>query len=225
MFERVISFVGSNNLEKINKKTVLVVGLGGVGGYATEALIRSGIENIILIDYDIIDITNLNRQIITNHDNVGKIKVEVTKERILSINNKCNVITHKLFLDKNTINLLNNYQIDYIIDACDSVEAKKALIDYSLENNIKLISSMGTANKIDSTKLEIIDIRKTSYDPLAKILRKYVLDKKTNKKIMVVSSTEVPIRKDCLSSLIFVPASAGLLCAKYVINDIISKEW
>lgn len=224
MFDRVISFVGKDNLEKIKKSAVLVVGLGGVGGYATEALARSGIGSLILIDFDTIDKSNLNRQIITNQNNIGMSKVDEAKKRIASINPDCHVITNQVFLNKDTINILDNYHIDYIIDACDSVAAKKLLIDYSLDKNIKLISSMGTANKIDPTKLAIIDIRKTSYDPLAKILRKYVIDKKTNKKVMVVSSTESPIRKDCLSSLVFVPATSGLLCANYVIKDIIDSK-
>ena len=223
MFERVISFLGEDNLNKIKSKTVLLVGLGGVGGYAMESLIRSGIENIILIDYDKVDESNLNRQIITNRSNIGKDKVDVAKERILSINPECNVTTLNIFLDKDKINILDKYHIDYIIDACDSVEAKKLLIDYSLDKHIKLISSMGTANKIDPTKLAVIDIRKTSYDPLAKILRKYVIDKRINTKVMVVSSTETPIRKDILSSLVFVPGTAGILCANYVIKDIIDN--
>lgn len=224
MFDRVISFVGKDNLEKIKNTTVLVVGLGGVGGYALEALVRSGIGNVILMDYDKVDLSNLNRQIITNQNNIGKYKVEVAMERVKSINPECKIIIHNTFLDKDTINILNNYKIDYIVDACDSVQAKKLLIDYAMDNDIKLIASMGTANKMDPSKLEIIDIRKTSYDPLAKILRKYVMDKKTNKRIMVVSSTESPIRKDCLSSLIFVPATAGLLCANYIIREIIKKD-
>lgn len=224
MFDRVISFVGKDNLEKIKNTTVLVVGLGGVGGYALEGLVRSGIGNVILMDYDKVDLSNLNRQIITNQNNIGKYKVEVAMERVKSINPECKIIIHNTFLDKDTINILNNYKIDYIVDACDSVQAKKLLIDYAMNNDIKLIASMGTANKMDPSKLEIIDIRKTSYDPLAKILRKYVMDKKTNKRIMVVSSTESPIRKDCLSSLIFVPATAGLLCANYIIREIIKKD-
>ena len=221
MFERTIELIGEDNFNKIQNKTVLIVGLGGVGGFATEALARSGINNIILIDYDIIDKTNLNRQIISNQTNIGTYKVDEFQDRIKNINPDCNIYCHKMFLDKTNIDILNNYHIDYIVDACDSVQAKKLLIDYSINKNIKLISSMGTANKIDATKLEIIDIRKTSYDPLAKILRKYVTDLKTNKKIMVISSTEQPIRKDKLSTLIFVPATAGILCANYIINDII----
>ena len=223
MFERVISLVGNDNYQKIKNTTVLVVGLGGVGGYAVESLVRSGVGTLILIDHDTIDITNLNRQVISLNSNIGKPKVEVALERCHEINPECHIITHQLFLDESNINLLTNYQIDYIIDACDSTKTKKLLIDYSLDNHIKLISSMGTANKIDPTKLAILDIRKTSYDPLAKILRKYVQDKKTNQKIMVVSSTEPPIRKDCLSSLVFVPATSGILCANYIIKDIINN--
>lgn len=223
MFERVISLVGEANYQKIKNTTVLVVGLGGVGGYAVESLVRSGIGNLILIDHDCIDITNLNRQIISLHSNISKPKVEVCKERMLSINPECDIITHKLFLDATNISLIDKYHPDYIIDACDSVPTKKLLIDYSLTHNTKLISSMGTANKLDPTKLSVLDIRKTSYDPLAKILRKYVLDKHTNKKVMVVSSTEMPVRKDCLSSLIYVPATSGLLCSNYIIRDIIKK--
>ena len=223
MFERTISLIGESNFKKIQEKTVLVVGLGGVGGYATESLVRSGITNLILIDHDTIDITNLNRQLISTSKNVGNNKIDEFKKRILDINPDCNVITHKLFLDKTNHSILDNYKIDYIIDCCDSIEAKKLLIEYSINKDIKLISSMGTANKIDPTKLEIIDIRKTSYDPLAKILRKYVNDLKTNKKIMVVSTKEEPLKKQGLSTMIFVPATAGLLCSNYVIKHIIEN--
>ena len=223
MFERTISLVGIDNFNKIKEKTILVVGLGGVGGYATESLVRSGIHNLILIDHDNIDLTNLNRQIITTQNNIGSSKVDEFKKRILEINPNCNVITHKLFLNRENYHLLDEYQIDYIVDCCDSIEAKKLLIDYSIKKDIKLISSMGTANKIDPTKLTITDIRKTSYDPLAKILRKYVNDLKTNKKIMVVSSTEQPLIKEKLTTLIFVPATAGLLCGNYIIKDIINN--
>jgi len=224
MFDRTISLIGEEKFKIIQSKTVLIVGLGGVGGFATEALARSGIKNIILIDHDTIDITNLNRQIISNQHNIGSNKVDEFKKRIKEINPECNIEIHKLFLDENNFDIIDKYNIDYIIDACDSVKTKKLLINYSINKNIKLISSMGTANKIDPTKLEIIDIRKTSYDPLAKILRKYVNDLKTNKKIMVVSSKEAPLKKEKLTTLIFVPATAGLLCANYIINDIINNN-
>lgn len=224
MFDRTISLIGKENFQKIQEKTVLIVGLGGVGGYAVESLVRTGIQNLILIDHDKIDITNLNRQIISTSKNIGNSKVDECKQRILEINQDANVITHKLFLDRTNYTILDNYKIDYIIDCCDSVDTKKLLIDYSLENNIKLIASMGTANKLDATKLTITDIRKTSYDPLAKILRKYVNDKKTNKKIMVISSTEQPIKTEKLSTMMFVPATSGLLCTQYVINDILTNH-
>ena len=140
MFERVIQFMGEDNLNKIKNKTILVVGLGGVGGYALETLVRSGISNLILIDFDKIDITNLNRQVITNQNNIGLYKVDVAIDRVLSINPDCNVNIEKIFLKKDNINILDKYKIDYIVDACDSVEAKKLLIDYSIEKDIKLIS-------------------------------------------------------------------------------------
>lgn len=223
MFERTISLVGKENFNKIQAKTVLVVGIGGVGGFATEALVRSGIKNIILIDHDKIDITNLNRQIISTRKNINEYKVDEFKKRILEINPECNIEILKIFLEQKSSYILDKYKINYIVDACDSIDAKKLLIDYSIKNNIKLISSMGTANKLNPSKLEITDIRKTSYDPLAKILRKYIQDLKTNKKIMVVSSTEPPIKRKELATLIFVPATAGLLCANYIINDIIKE--
>lgn len=213
-----------DNYSKIENLSVLILGVGGVGSYAAESLARIGIKNITLVDYDIVDITNINRQIMALHSTIGKKKIDVLKERILDINPNCNVIIYNMFLNKDNFNILDNHHIDYIIDCCDSVDAKKLLIDYSLSNNIKLISSMGTANKMNPMKLEIIDIRKTSYDPLAKKLRKYVLDLKTNKKVMVVSSTEKPVKSKQLSTLIFVPATAGLLCSSYVINDIIKSE-
>ena len=137
MFERTISLIGESNFKKIQEKTVLVVGLGGVGGYATESLVRSGIKNLILIDHDTIDITNLNRQLISTSKNVGNNKIDEFKKRILDINPDCNVITHKLFLDRTNYSILDNYKIDYIIDCCDSIEAKKLLIEYSINKDIK----------------------------------------------------------------------------------------
>lgn len=223
MFARVISLIGEENFTKIKNATILVVGLGGVGGYAVEALVRSGVGHVILIDHDIIDCTNLNRQIISLTSNIGCDKVKECQCRLNNINGACQVIPYKVFLNAENISMLDKYHIDYIIDACDTVNTKKILIDYSIKKNIPLISSMGTALKIDPTKLTIEDIRKTSYDPLAKIMRKYVNAIHTNKKIMVVSSTEKPLKNTELASMIFVPATAGLLCANYVIRDIINK--
>lgn len=224
MFERIINLIGNDSFEKIKNTKVLIVGCGGVGGYALETLVRSGINNIDIIDFDRIDITNLNRQIITTQSNINKLKVEEAKSRCLSINSNLNISTYTIFLDKNNINsiLSNNY--DYIIDACDSVDTKLELIKQSINNNFKLISCMGTAKKIDPTKLSITTLDKTNYDPLAKVMRKKVKDLKINlKKINVVSSTEQPIECKFLGSLMMVPATAGILCAKYVIEDIINN--
>lgn len=224
MFERTISLIGNDNLELIKSKTVLVVGLGGVGGYVAETLIRSGIENIILVDYDTISLSNLNRQIISTRENIGNKKTLEFKKRINSINPKCNVTILDMFLERSNINVLDNYKIDYIADACDTVKTKELLIDYSIKNNIKLISSMGTGNKFDPSKLTITDIRKTSYDPLAKIIRKYVISNHIKEKIMVVSSIEPPIKNNKVSSIAFVPASSGILISSYIINDILKNN-
>lgn len=224
MFERIINLIGKEKFNKIQNKKVLIVGCGGVGGYTLETLVRSGINNIDIIDFDKIDITNLNRQIITNKLNIEKLKVEEARLRCLSINPSININTYPIFLDKNNIEdiLSNNY--DYIIDACDSIDTKLELIKQSIDKNIKLISCMGTAKKMDPTKLSITTLDKTNYDPLAKVMRKKVKDLKLNsKKIKVVSSTEQPIDCDSLGSFMMVPATAGILCAKYVIEDIINN--
>ncbi len=224
MFERIINLIGEKNFDKLQNKKVLIVGCGGVGGYALETIVRSGIINVDIVDFDKIDITNLNRQIITNQDNIGKLKIEEAQNRALTINPNVNVNIYPIFLDKDNINdiLLNNY--DYIIDACDSIDTKIELIKQSLERNIKLISCMGTAKKIDPTKLNITTLDKTNYDPLAKVMRKKVKDLKLNsKKIKVVSSTEIPLKSEILGSFMMVPATAGILCAKYIIEDIINN--
>lgn len=211
------------DIELIKSKTVLIIGLGGVGSYALEAIARSGVNKIIVVDNDTIDITNLNRQLLVLNSNLKQNKVDVAEQRVLDINPNCQVIKIKEFITKENIELLFKHRPDYIIDAIDTIETKKQIILQCLDKNIKLISSMGTANKIDPTKLEIMDIRKTSYDPIAKIIRKMVNDLKTNKKVMVVCSSEQPKKTTALGSTAYVPSVAGLLCASYVINDIVSK--
>lgn len=213
--------IGSDNVKKIQNSKVLVLGLGGVGSYAIEALARSGINNLIIVDKDKIDITNLNRQLMTLHSNIGKYKTDVIEERIKDINLNVNVIKITKEINKENINELIDLNPDYIIDACDTIEVKKELIRKSIKNNFKLISCMGTGNKL-IPKFEIMDLSKTTYDPIAKILRKMVKDEKINKKILVVASNEKPIKTGkTIASNSFVPATAGLLLASYVINDII----
>lgn len=213
--------IGIENIKKIQNKKVLILGLGGVGSYAQEAIARSFVNNIIIVDKDIIDISNLNRQMMSLHSNIGRYKTDVIEDRIKDINPNCNVIKITKEITKDNINELINLKPDYIIDACDSIEVKKELIRQSIKNDFKLISCMGTGNKM-IPKFEIMDLSKTTYDPIAKILRKMVKDEKINKKIMVVSSYEKPIKTGkVIASNSFVPATAGLLLASYVINDII----
>ena len=224
MLER-LELLVKDKINDIKDKTILVVGVGGVGGYAVETLVRSGIENIIIVDNDIVDITNLNRQIISLRSNIGMKKVDVLENRIKDINPECNVIKYDLFLTKDNTESIFNRKIDYVVDACDTMDVKKELIRITNKLNIKLISSMGTGNKLNPKKLEITDLRKTSYDPIAKILRKYVKEEKINKKILVVSSTEQPIKTNTktIGSTSFVPAQAGLLITSYIINDIVGE--
>jgi len=224
LFDRIVNLIGIDNLNVIKLKCVCIVGLGGVGGYAVEGLVRSGVENIIIVDYDVIDITNLNRQIITNQNNIKNKKVSEMKKRVLSINSNCNIIEIDSFISKDNLDVIFNNKIDYLIDACDTVLTKQMLIKECLNRNIKFISCMGTGNKIDPTKLEITDIRKTIYDPLAKKIRKFVLAERLKGKIPVVYSKEQGNKfKGDIPSMMFVPASAGILLANYVIRDIIEN--
>lgn len=227
MFDRLEKIIGNDNLDRIKEKTIMVVGIGGVGGYVVESLVRNGISNIILIDHDIVDITNKNRQIIALNSTIGKKKVAVMGERILDINEKCKVEMLDLFLDDtNTEKIIEKYHPDYVVDACDTILAKKQIILSCLKHNIKFISCMGTGNKLEPTKLKINDIRKTSYDPLAKILRKWIKDEKIIGKIPVLWSDELPIQTyDRIpGSTSFVPSAAGLVISSYIINDIIKTS-
>ncbi len=215
--------IGKENIDKISKLNILLIGLGGVGGYTFESLIRSGIKNITIVDKDKFDITNLNRQILSNYETIDKYKTDVAYERALTINKNLNIkkITEELTLENiNDINF-NNY--DYVIDACDTVCIKKEIIRICTRNKIKFITCMGTGNKLNPSMLSITDIRKTNYDPLAKIIRKMVKEEKINAKIPVVCSSEKPIKVNSktIGSTSFVPATAGLLITSYIINDIV----
>ena len=224
-FERLELLIG-NKINEIRKKNVLIIGLGGVGSYAVEALVRSGIENITIVDNDVISITNLNRQLMTYQNNIGNYKTDEIEKRILSINPNCKINKITKFVTLDNITELFNEKFDYIIDACDTVTIKIELIRISKKNNIKLISCMGTGNKMDPSKLKIMDIRKTNYDPIAKIIRRIVKNEIIKGKIMVVCSDEEPFTKikNIIPSNSFVPATAGLLCASYVINDIVGDK-
>lgn len=224
MFERTIRLIGEDNYLKIKNSNILLLGVGGVGGYTLETLVRSGIEKITIVDYDKIDITNINRQVIALSDNVGNIKVEEWKKRILSINKnvKVNTINEKISIDNIDILFKENY--DFIIDACDTVIVKKLLIKECKERNINLITVCGMGKKLDPSKIKVCDIKDTNYDPLAKSLRKYVKDEKIKGKVPCIFSDEKPVNNDTvIASMMMVPSVAGIYAANYVIQNIIKK--
>ncbi len=218
---RLEKIIGIDNLNKLNNTHVLIVGIGGVGGICLEMLARCGIGNITICDYDVFEESNLNRQILCLKENIGEYKTLVAKKRINSINQDINVNIINNKIDEDILNSLLN--IDYIIDACDDINAKVLLVKYALNNNIKIISCCGTGNRTNPSKLEISNIWKTSYDPLAKKLRSYLRKEKINYKLPVVYSKEQPIIKTdrYVGSISLVPNSAGILLASYVINDIV----
>lgn len=225
MFDRLIRIIGEDNLNKLNSKRVLVLGLGGVGGLATETLIRNGITNIIIVDNDKIDITNKNRQIIALDSNINVLKVDAFEKRIKDINNETNVIKISEFIDENNIDLLFKYNPDYIIDACDSVNTKVSLIKECLNRNIKFISCMGMGKKMDISKLKVMDIKKTNYDKLAKVIRKRLKDENIVGKVTVLSSDENVINtKEVIGSYSPVTMSAGIYLADYIIKEIIKEN-
>ena len=223
MFERLITLIGEDNVNKLKKANVLIVGLGGVGGYALETLVRSGIYNLTIVDGDIVELSNLNRQIISKRDVIGKPKALVAQARTLEINPDVNLRVINEFISEDNFSLLNIDSFDYVIDACDDLNLKILLIKNA--DKYKLISSMGTANKMDMTRFKITTIDKTSYDPLAKIIRKKIKEEKIRTKFKVVSSDEKVIKNGTkLGTIAYMPAVSGLLCASYVINDIIDNN-
>lgn len=227
-FERNISLLGKEKQKKLNHSRVAVFGLGGVGSYVVEALARSGVGALDIIDKDIVDITNINRQIIALHSTVGKDKTEISKERIFDINPNCMVVAHKVFLSPETIDRFDFSLYDYIVDAVDNVTAKLLLCEVAAKKGIPIISSMGTGNKLDPSQLKIADIYETSVCPLARVMRKE-LRLRGLMSLKVVYSTEEG--KTCfddtgapvISSVSFVPSVAGLLIAAEVVRDLISQ--
>ena len=222
-FEREELLIG-DKINILKDKTILVLGLGGVGGYVVESLTRCGIGNLILVDYDKVDITNINRQIIATYPNIGRLKTECFKERIKTINKNCNVILINEFYGKDNKDSLFNNKIDYVIDCCDSLESKSILIEECFKRNIPIISSMGTGNKFHPELFTISKLKKTEYDPLAKKLRFLLKDKKELLDVDVLYSKEKPTEyKGKIGSISYVPSIAGLLLTSYVINKFLEK--
>ena len=225
MFERMIPLIGEDYLNKIKNTKILLVGIGGVGGFTLEALIRSGFSNITIVDGDVIDESNLNRQILTNEENISKPKVQEAYKRYTSINNKINLKLIDVMLTKDNFNRFINEDYDYIIDACDDLDIKLELIRYAQNKQIKIISALGTGKKLDSSYLEITTLDKTENDPLAKKLRKMVRDENLDLKIPVVFSKENTLDTgNVIGSCVFVPSVAGIKLANYVFLDIIKPQ-
>ena len=238
---RTAKLIGKENIDKLTSARVAVFGVGGVGGFVVEALARSGIGHIELIDHDTVALSNLNRQIIATHDTIGRDKVDVMKERILSINPDAEVITHKCFFLPENKEDFDFSKYTYVVDAVDTVTAKISIIEEAKKAGVPVISSMGTGNKLDPTKFEVADISKTSVCPLAKVMRRE-LKKRGISHVKVVYSTEeaiTPIEEETAAqgagkdnedtagrkkiapgSISFVPSVAGLIIAGEVIKDI-----
>lgn len=235
-FSRTELLIGKEAIEILNKSKVAIFGIGGVGTFVVEGLVRAGVENFILVDNDKICLTNLNRQLIATYKTIGKYKVEIAKERILEINPKAKVEIYQEFFMPDSKEILDD-TVNYIVDCVDTVTAKIELVLRANKLNIPIISSMGTGNKLDPTKFEIADIYKTSVCPLARVMRKE-LKQRGIKKLKVIYSKEEPIRIDevidssCKNtvrnqvpgSISFVPSVAGLIIAGEVIKDMIRNS-
>lgn len=235
--QRMELLIGEQKLEQLKRSSVMIVGVGGVGSYAAEALARSGIGTLILVDGDTVAPSNLNRQIHAVYATIGRSKTEVMKERIESYREDCTVIRKDMFYKEENNAELFDTPVDFVIDAIDTMSSKLSLIRYCIENRIPFISSMGMANRLDPTQVECCELMKTSYDPVAKIMRNLVRKHHIKGKIPVVFSREQPTiqtkivnengvtRKQKMppASSPFVPSAAGLAAASYVMRILLEK--
>lgn len=229
IYTRTELLIGREKLEILKKSKVIVFGIGGVGSFTVEALARCGVGKISMVDFDTIDITNVNRQIHAFKENVGLYKVDEMKKRVNSINKDIVVDTFKEKLEKENISKFNLEEYDYIVDAIDTITSKIFLAKYAFEKNIKIISAMGAGNKMDPTRLKVSDINKTTTCPLARVLRRE-LKKVGVKKLKVVYSDEKSVgekieneqrRKSSPSSISFMPSVMGLIIASEIVKDLI----
>jgi tRNA A37 threonylcarbamoyladenosine dehydratase len=243
-FSRTELAIGPEGTELLKSSTVAVLGIGGVGGIAAEALARSGVGRLILIDKDVVDITNINRQIHALMTTIGQPKADLMSERIKLINPDCEVISLRMFYTEETYEELFKYPLDYVVDASDTISYKIHLIKQCLERNIPIISSMGAANKMDPTRFQVADISKTSVDPIARVVRKKLRQEGIKKGVKVVFSTELPNkpREDVTEQIVpdtapkeirkaqqppssnaFVPPVAGLIMVSVVFKELLEK--
>lgn len=224
--ERSALLLGNEALEILKNKTVLVVGIGGVGSFCVEALARTGIGHLILVDKDKVESSNINRQLLATIETIDQVKVIVMKKRIQTLNPECKVDTYDCFYDCSMDEKIFSQKNDFVIDCIDSIKSKQDLAMACIQRDIPFLSSMGTARRLDPSKLEIMELEKTSYDPIAKRMRNWKRKNKIRNKIWVVCSTEPPRPVEAgkpLPSMIFVPASAGLLLASECVKKLINK--
>jgi tRNA A37 threonylcarbamoyladenosine dehydratase len=240
-FSRTELAIGPEGLALMKGSTVAVLGIGGVGGIAAEALARTGVGRIILVDKDVVDITNVNRQIHALTTTVGQPKAELMRDRIKLINPECDVVALRMFYTEETFEQFFEYPLDYVVDASDTISYKIHLIKQCLERKIPIISSMGAANKMDPTKFQVVDISKTHTDPLARVIRTKLRKEGIKRGVKVVFSTETPMkpREDVTKKIVpanapeirkakqppasnaFVPPVAGLIMVSVVVNDLL----
>ncbi len=239
-FSRTELIIGPEGLEKLKNTSVAILGVGGVGSFAVEALARCGIGKLVLVDKDDVDITNINRQIHANLHTVGRSKVELMRERIAAINPECEVVALQMFYNEETRDRFFAHRLDYVIDAMDTISAKIDLVVECKRRGIPIVSSMGAANKLDPTRFQVADISETSYDPIAKVMRRELRKHGIHQGVTVVYSKEEPVKKraDVLDKIVtdpnspirkakeppasnaFVPPVSGLYMAGIVFNDL-----
>lgn len=234
-YSRTELLIGTEGMAKLANARVAIFGIGGVGSYVAEALARSGVGSLTLVDHDKVSLTNLNRQVIALHSTIGRMKTQVAKERLQDINPELVINTYETFLDADTVHLFDFSGYDYVVDAVDTVTAKLLLIEQTKAVHTPVISCMGTGNKLDPSKFEICDISKTSVCPLAKVMRQE-LKKRRIKKVKVLYSTELPIKpvqdntetkgttgRPVPGSISFVPSVAGLMIAGEVVRELTQR--
>lgn len=231
-YSRTELLIGEEGVSRLKKSSVMVFGVGGVGSHCIEALARSGVGKLILVDNDVVSMTNINRQSIAYHSTIGKYKTEIMRERIKDICPEIEVVTYETFVLPENIDTLFTEKVDYIIDAIDTVTAKLALVEMAKEKNIPIISSMGTGNKLHPERFEVTDIYKTSVCPLCKVMRKE-LKARGIRRLKVLYSKEQPVdtsgkvieekmgkRRSLPGSISFVPPVAGLIIAGEVVREL-----
>lgn len=227
IYTRTEAMLGEDAVERLRSSRILVVGVGGVGGHAAEAIVRAGVGGITVVDHDTVSVTNLNRQIIATVSGIGKSKVELIRQRIVDINPDCEVETLDIFYDDSTKDMVDISRFDYVLDCIDSVRSKLLLIERAIAAGVPIISSMGTGNKLDPTRFKVTDISKTHTDPLAKAMR-VELRKRGINHLKVLFSDEPPISSSMgrtPGSVSFMPSVAGLIMAGEAIREIIKPTY